>query len=67
MNWMSILTTLIVGFNAFVLVYFVLLNTSKETCPHQVPGHHSEEVAASYTWLKNATTVESETTNSSPD
>jgi cellulose synthase/poly-beta-1,6-N-acetylglucosamine synthase-like glycosyltransferase len=27
-NWTSILTTLIVGFNAFVLVYFVVLNTS---------------------------------------
>jgi cellulose synthase/poly-beta-1,6-N-acetylglucosamine synthase-like glycosyltransferase len=27
-NWVSILTTLIVGFNAFVLVYFVVLNTS---------------------------------------
>jgi cellulose synthase/poly-beta-1,6-N-acetylglucosamine synthase-like glycosyltransferase len=28
MNWAAIVTTLIVGFNAFVLVYFLLLNTS---------------------------------------
>ena len=28
MNWAALLTTLIVGFNAFVLVYFLLLNTS---------------------------------------
>ncbi|MEE8411483.1 MAG: glycosyltransferase [Acidobacteriota bacterium] len=28
MNWAATVTTLIVGFNAFVLVYFLLLNTS---------------------------------------
>ena len=28
MNWTAIITTLIVGFNTFVLVYFLLLNTS---------------------------------------
>ena len=28
MNWAAIVTTLIVGFNAFVLVYFLVLNTS---------------------------------------
>jgi len=28
MNWIGLLTTLITGFNAFVLVYFVVLNTS---------------------------------------
>ncbi|NIM01962.1 MAG: glycosyltransferase [Acidobacteria bacterium] len=28
MNWVAIVTTLIIGFNAFVLVYFLLLNTS---------------------------------------
>ena len=28
MDWMGLITTLITGFNVFVLVYFMILNTS---------------------------------------